>query len=180
MLVGLDQLVKDLDPDSAAQYHRGLAGEQHERLGAGKILGSSVLTARGVLMAGEYEPRTSVARLGSQDFRAGGSFCEVQALNLDVGAVEIGHNGPAHKGLGASQPLLRRLGFYRGKRGWVASVEFDVKHGPVTTIGVGQDPNGNFIFIASEREVIPRPLLVLGNTTSRVDVGDDPGVWVDE
>ncbi|MEV6493933.1 arabinose isomerase, partial [Actinoplanes sp. NPDC051633] len=31
--VGLDRLVEDFDLDSLAYYHRGLAGEQHERLG---------------------------------------------------------------------------------------------------------------------------------------------------
>ena len=43
--VGLDTLVDDFGLDSLAYYHRGLAGEQHERLGAGMILGASLLTA---------------------------------------------------------------------------------------------------------------------------------------
>jgi len=64
--VGLDALVDDFALDSVAYYHRGLAGEQHERLGAGMILGASLLTARGVPMAGEYELRTSVAMLAAQ------------------------------------------------------------------------------------------------------------------
>ncbi|WP_279579560.1 hypothetical protein [Fodinicola feengrottensis] len=57
--VGLDRLVEDFGLDSLAYYHRGLAGEQHERLGAGLILGASLLTARGVPAAGEYELRNS-------------------------------------------------------------------------------------------------------------------------
>jgi len=44
--VGLDRLVADFELDSLAYYHRGLDGEQHERLGAGMILGASLLTAR--------------------------------------------------------------------------------------------------------------------------------------
>ena len=51
--VGLDSLVEDFDLDSAAYYHRGLQGEQHERLGAGMILGASLLTARGIPVVGE-------------------------------------------------------------------------------------------------------------------------------
>ncbi|MHA7240434.1 hypothetical protein [Arthrobacter sp. TMS1-12-1] len=31
--VGLDRLITEFDLDSLAYYHRGLAGEQHERLG---------------------------------------------------------------------------------------------------------------------------------------------------
>jgi L-arabinose isomerase len=75
--VGLDRLADDFELDSLAYYHRGLDGEQHERLGAGMILGASLLTARGIPAAGEYELRTSVAQLATQAAGAGGSFCEI-------------------------------------------------------------------------------------------------------
>ena len=178
--VGLDRLVEDFDLDSVAYYHRGLKGEQHERLGAGMILGASLLTARGVPMAGEYELRTSVAMLVGEAIGAGGSFTEIQALNFFDGVVEMGHDGPAHLAISARQPLLRGLGVYHGKRGWGVSVEFDVQQGPVTTFGIGQDRDGSLVFIASEGTVVPGPLLEIGNTTSRVDFNRDPGVWVDE
>ena len=178
--VGLDRLVADFDLDSLAYYHRGLAGDQHERLGAGMILGASILTARGIPMAGEYELRTSIAMLASHAIGAGGSFTEIQALNFFDGVVEMGHDGPAHLAVSARDPLLRGLGVYHGKRGWGVSVEFDVTAGPVTTFGIGQDPDGRYVFITAEGEVVPGPLLAIGNTTSRVDFGGDPGVWVDE
>ena len=143
------------------------------------ILGSSILTARGVPMAGEYELRTSIAMLAGQAIGAGGSFCEIQALNFFDKVVEMGHDGPAHLAVSAREPLLRGLGVFHGKRGWGVSVEFDVRHGPVTTFGVGQDPDGRFIFVTSEGEVVPGPLLAIGNTTSRVDFGCHPGEWVD-
>ncbi|MFJ6376207.1 arabinose isomerase [Pseudarthrobacter oxydans] len=177
--VGLDRLVDDFELDTLAYYHRGLGGEQHERLAAGMILGASLLTARGIPAAGEYELRTSIAQLASESIGAGGSFTEIQALNFRDGVVEMGHDGPAHLAVSAGQPLLRGLGVYHGKRGWGVSVEFDVKHGPVTTFGIGQERDGSYTFIASEGEVKPGPLLAIGNTTSRVDFGMDPGEWVD-
>jgi L-arabinose isomerase len=178
--VGLDRLVDDFELDSLAYYHRGLAGEQHERLGAGMILGASLLTARGIPATGEYELRTTVAQLATQVVGAGGSFCEIQALNFEDGVVEMGHDGPAHLAVSASDPLLRGLGVFHGKRGWGVSVEFDVQAGPVTLLGLGQDRDGSLAFVASEGEVVPGPLLAIGNTTSRVDFGRDPGEWVDE
>lgn len=75
---------------------------------------------------------------------------------------------------------LRGLGVFHGKRGWGVSVEFDVQQGPVTLLGLGQDRDGGLAFIASEGTVVPGPLLAIGNTTSRVDFGRDPGEWVDE
>ncbi|MFE6964512.1 arabinose isomerase [Agromyces sp. NPDC057679] len=178
--VGLDRLVEDFDLDSLAYYHRGLDGEQHERLGAGMILGASLLTARGIPATGEYELRTTVAQLATQVVGAGGSFCEIQALNFEDGVVEMGHDGPAHLAVSARDPLLRGLGVYHGKRGWGVSVEFDVQPGPVTLLGLGQDRDGGLAFVASEGTVVPGPLLAIGNTTSRVDFGRDPGEWVDE
>lgn len=178
--VGLDQLVEDFDLDTLAYYHRGLDGELHERLGAGMILGASLLTARGIPTTGEYEVRTTVAQLATQVVGAGGSFTEIQALNFVDNVVEMGHDGPAHLAVSSKDPLLRGLGVYHGKRGWGVSVEFDVTPGPVTLLGLGQDRDGSLSFVASEGTVVPGDLLAIGNTTSRVDFNRDPGEWVDE
>jgi L-arabinose isomerase len=110
---------------------------------------------------------------------AGGSFTELQALNFFDNVVEMGHDGPAHLAISEGKPLLRGLGVYHGKRGWGVSVEFDVKHGPVTAFGVGQTRDGRYTFLASEGTVVAGPLLQIGNTTSRVDFGCDPGEWTD-
>ncbi|WP_072804771.1 L-fucose/L-arabinose isomerase family protein [Rhodococcoides yunnanense] len=178
--VGLDAVVEDFGLDAMAYYHRGLGGELHERLGAGMILGASLLTARGVPLAGEYDVRTAVAMLVADRLGAGGSFTELQALNFRDGVVEMGHDGPAHLQVSSGTPLLRGLGVYHGKRGYGVSVEFDVRSGPVTTFSVGQNRDGSFVFITSEGTVVPGPLLQIGNTTSRVDFGRDPGEWTDE
>jgi len=177
---GLQRLVDDFDLTSLAYYHRGLAGELHERLGAGMILGASLLTARGIPAVGEYELRTSVAMLILDRLGAGGSFTELQALDFDRGHVEMGHDGPAHLGISDARPLLRGLGTYHGKRGWGVSVEFDVRHGPVTLLGLTQDASGRLGLVASEGQVVGGPRLKIGNTTSRVDFGRNPGEWTDE
>jgi L-arabinose isomerase len=177
--VGLDRLADDFALDSLAYYHRGLEGEQHERLGAGMILGASLLTARGIPAAGEYELRTSLAMLIIDRLGGGGSFTELQALNFRDGVVEMGHDGPAHLAISQRRPLLRGLGVYHGKRGWGVSVEFDVTHGPVTTFGIAQQRGGSFRFVAAQGKIVPGPLLTIGNTTSRVDFGCDPGEWAD-
>ena len=178
--VALDRLVEDFSLDSMAYYHRGLDGEAHERVGAGLILGASLLTARGIPVAGEFELRTSLAMLLMDRIGAGGSFTELQALNFQDDVVEMGHDGPAHLAISGNKPLLRGLGVYHGKRGWGVSVEFDVDHGPVTVCGLAQDRDGTFSLVASEGTTVAGPLLQIGNTTSRVDFGRDPGEWTDE
>ncbi len=163
-----------------AYYHRGLDGEAHERVAAGMILGASLLTARGVPLVGEYELRTSIAMLVMDRLGGGGSFTELQALDFRAGVVEMGHDGPAHLAISARRPLLRGLGVFHGKRGYGVSVEFDVQHGPVTLCGLGQLRDGSYRLIAAEGTVVDGPLLAIGNTTSRVDFGVDPGEWTDE
>ncbi|WP_329074549.1 L-fucose/L-arabinose isomerase family protein [Streptomyces niveus] len=177
--VGLDRLVDDFALDSLAYYHRGLEGEIHERLGAGMILGSSLLTARGVPACGEYELRTSLAMLITDRLGAGGTFTELQALNFRDGVVEMGHDGPANLTVCARRPVLRGLGVYHGKRGWGVSVECDVRRGPVTLVGLGQSRDGRYRLVAAVGKVVEGPLLEIGNTTSRVDFGRDPGEWTD-
>jgi L-arabinose isomerase len=177
--VGLDRLVEDFGLDSLAYYHRGLDGEMHERVAAGFILGASLLTARGIPAAGEYELRTSLAMLVLDRLGAGGSFTEFQALDFNAGVVEMGHDGPAHLAISQGRPMLRGLGVYHGKRGWGVSVEFDVRHGPVTLLGLGQEQDGRYRFVLSEGEVVDGPHLAIGNTTSRVDFGCHPGEWTD-
>jgi L-arabinose isomerase len=172
-------MVEDFGLDSLAYYHRGLDGETHERVAAGMILGASLLTARGVPACGEYELRTSLAMLVMDRLGAGGSFTEFQALNFRDGVVEMGHDGPAQLAISQHQPVLRGLGVYHGKRGWGVSVEVDVRHGPVTLLGIGQEPDGRFRFITSQGQVVGGPLLAIGNTTSRVDFGCHPGEWTD-
>jgi L-arabinose isomerase len=44
--VGLDRLAEDFGLDALAYYYRGTSGSAYERLGAGLILGNSLLTAR--------------------------------------------------------------------------------------------------------------------------------------
>ena len=54
-----------------------------------------------------------------------------------------------------------------------------MKHGPVTTFGIAQRRDGTYTFVASTGTVVAGPLLKIGNTTSRVDFGRDPGDWTD-
>jgi L-arabinose isomerase len=176
---GLEALVGDFSLDSLAYYHRGLDGELHERLGAGMILGASLLTAAHVPACGEYELRASLAMLIMDRRGAGGSFTEIQALNFNDAVVEMGHDGPAHLSISERRPLLRGLGVYHGKRGYGVSVELDVAHGPVTALGLTQLRDGRYRLVACEGVVVGGPLLKIGNTTSRVDFGRDPGEWCD-
>jgi L-arabinose isomerase len=177
---GLDQMVAEFDLNGLAYYYRGLDGNEFERLGAGLILGNSLLTARGIPTSGEGDLKTCLAMMMMDRFGAGGSFTEFYAMDFLEGFVLMGHDGPGHLGISDSRPVLRRLDLYHGKRGYGVSVEFKVKTGPVTIVGVTQDADGQLKILGAEGESLPGPILKIGNTNSRLRFKLPPARFVNE
>jgi L-arabinose isomerase len=170
--VAEDRLVEDFSLDGLAYYYRGWNDNEYERIGAAMILGNSMLTARGIPCAGEADLKTCAAMFIQEHFDAGGSFCELYLLDFEGGFVIAGHDGPGHIGIGDKQPILRGMKLFHGKAGRGVSVEFNVKNGPVTMLGVTQTGEGRLKFVAAEGESVPGPILQIGNTNTRVKFGD--------
>ena len=164
---GLDRLAEDFDLDALAYYYRGTNGSVYERLGAGLILGNSLLTARGIPASGEGDLKNAVAMKVMDTLGAGGSFTEFYAMDFDEGFILMGHDGPGHIAISDSTEPSGPRG-YHGKAGYGVSVEFSVKTGPVTIFAVTQTREGNLKMLAAEGESLPGPTLRIGNTNSRL------------
>lgn len=176
--VGLDRLVADFELSALAYYYRG-AQNDYERLGAGLILGNSLLTARGVPASGEGDLKTAVAMKVMDALGAGGSYTEFYAMDFVERFLLMGHDGPGHVAISSRKPALRGLGLYHGKAGHGVSVEFSVRTGPVTIFGCTQTREGSLKFLAAEGEAIPGPILPIGNTNSRIRFALPPADFVD-
>jgi L-arabinose isomerase len=172
--VGLDRLVADFDLDALTYYYRGVDGNEAERLGAGVIVGNSLLTARGIPTAGEGDLKTNLAQLILDRLGAGGSYTEYYALDFDDDFILMGHDGPAHLAIAQERPVLRSLELYHGKRGAGLSVELKVRYGPVTIVGLTQDSRGRLKLLVAEGESIPGATFRIGNTNSRLRFGAPP------
>ncbi len=166
-----DRLVADFRLDGLAYYYRGWNDNEYERIAAAMILGNSLLTARGIPCAGEADLKTCVAMFIQEHFGAGGSFCELYLLDFEGGFVVAGHDGPGHIGIGDKKPILRGMKLFHGKAGRGVSVEFNVKNGPVTMLGVTQNRHGKLKLVAAQGESVPGPILQIGNTNTRVRFG---------
>ena len=166
--VALDRLVADFDLHGLAYYYRGLDGNEYERLGAGLILGCSLLTARGIPASGEGDLKNCQAMKILDLLGCGGSYTEFYAMDFDEDFLLMGHDGPFHLGIAEGKPILRGLGLYHGKRGYGVSVEAHVKLGPVTLLALTQTADGRLKLLASEGESIPGAMLQIGNTNSRI------------
>ena len=166
--VGLDRLAAERDLHALAYYYRGLDGNEYERLGAGLILGCSMLTARGIPCSGEGDLKNCMAMKVMDTLGAGGSYTELYAMDFDERFILMGHDGPFHARIAEGRPVLRGLGLFHGKRGFGVSVEAQVKNGPVTILGLTQTRDGQLKWLASRGWSLPGPILRIGNTNSRL------------
>ena len=165
--VALDRLVKEHELGSLAYYYMGAGNAENEGAISSIILGNSLLTARGIPVAGEYEVKNAQAMKIMDSFGSGGSFTEYYALDFKDNVVLMGHDGPAHIAIGQGKTKVRPLKVYHGKVGRGLSVEMCVKHGPVTCLSVVETPDGKLKLLVAEGESVPGPILEIGNTNSR-------------
>jgi L-arabinose isomerase len=164
---GLDRLIERFDLTGLAYYYRGLNGNANERLGASLIVGSSLLTGQGFPVAGELDIKNCVAMLIVDRMEAGGCFAELHPCDFENDIVLVGHDGPHHIAVAQGRPVLRGLSVYHGKRGYGVGVEFQLKNGPVTCVGLTQTYRGKFKFVVAEGESLPGPIPPTGNTNTR-------------
>ncbi len=165
--IALDRLVAQHDLGALAYYHKGTGVNEHEDAMSSIILATSLLTSRGVPVAGEYEVKNVQAMKLLDTLGAGGSFTEYYAMDFADDVLLMGHDGPGHMAIANGRTKVRPLGVYHGKVGRGLSVEMSVKHGPVTLLSVIETGTGDLALLMAEGESVDGPILEIGNTNSR-------------
>jgi len=165
--VALDAFVERHDLDALAYYYKGSGNAANEDTMSSIILGTSLLTARHVPVAGEYEVKNALAMKMMDLIGAGGSFTEYYAMDLNEDLVLMGHDGPGHIAIAEGKTKVRPLEVYHGKVGRGLSVEMSVRYGPVTLLSVAEDAESRFKLVVAEGECVAGPILEIGNTNSR-------------
>ncbi|MCP5525174.1 MAG: arabinose isomerase [Verrucomicrobiales bacterium] len=165
--VALDRLVEEHDLGSMAYYYMGTGNPANEDAISSIILGTSLLTGRGIPVAGELEIKNAQAMKILDSFGVGGSFTEYYAMDFDDDVVLMGHDGPGHIKIAEGKTKVRPLQVYHGKVGRGLSVEMSVAQGPVTLLSVVQTVDGRLKLLVAEAQSEPGPILEIGNTNSR-------------
>lgn len=164
---GLDRLIQRFDLTGLAYYYKGRDDNANQRLAASLTVGSSILTGRGFPVAGELDLKNCVAMLIVDRLGAGGCFAEIHPCDFENDIVLVGHDGPHHIAVAQGRPVLRGLSVYHGKPGAGVSVEFALKTGPMTIVGLTQTAAGKFKLVVAEGESLPGPIPQTGNTNTR-------------
>mgnify|MGYP004512377413 CR=1 FL=1 len=163
----LDKFVEKHNLTGLAYYYEGNENSLHRKISSTFIVGNSILNAQGFPMCGEYDIKTCVAMLIMDRLNIGGSFAEFHPFDFREDFILVGHDGPHHLAVAEGKPVLRSLKKYHGKPGHGASVEFKLKEGPITMLGITQTANGKFKFVIGEGISKAGAIPPTGNTNTR-------------
>ena len=163
----LDRLVEKFGLSGLAYYYEGQPDTIQRRVATSFIVGNSILNAQGTPMCGEFDIKTCIAMLIMDRLNIGGSFAELHPFDFKEDFILIGHDGPHHLAIANGKPILRSLTKFHGKPGSGASVEFKLKEGPITMLGITQTASGAFKFVIGEGYSKEGPIPPTGNTNTR-------------
>ena len=165
--VALDKFIEKYNLSGFAYYYEGIEGTPIRDLVTSFIVGNSILNAEGIPMCGEFDIKTCIAMLIMDRLDIGGSFAEFHPFDFKEDFILVGHDGPHHLRIADGKPILRSLTKFHGKPGNGASVEFKIKEGPITMLGITQNATGGFKFVIGEGYSKKGPIPPTGNTNTR-------------
>jgi L-arabinose isomerase len=171
--VGLDKMIANNNLSGFAYYYMGENNSIYERAASNLMVGNSLMTTKGISMAGEGDMRTCLAMYLTSALGCGGSFAELCLVDWEKDLLIVGHDGPHDIRISDKKPTIRGLSIMHGKKGYGVSVEFSIKHGPMSMVGMAQDVNGKYYLVVAEGESVEGWVPPVGNTLTNAYFGKD-------
>ena len=178
--VGLDKLVYNNGLSGFAYYYMGENNSIYERVASNLMIGNSLMTTSGIAMSGEGDIKTCLAMYLTSALGCGGSFAELCMADFNADIVIVGHDGPHDIRISDKKPAVRGLGLMHGKKGYGVSVEFSIKPGPLTMVGISSDENGKYSLVTAEGESQKGWVPPIGNTLTRGYFGQNVAGFLED
>jgi L-arabinose isomerase len=141
------------------------------QLRAQAALAVSRLAALGRPGVTEGDVKTAMAMKILDLLGGGGMFVEFFAMDFDEDFFLMGHDGPSNVNMAKGRPRLMHLDVHHGKSGHGLGIDYEMQEGPVTLLNLTQfGADETFKLIYSVGEVVPGPILNIGNPNCRVRV----------
>ena len=170
LAVAYDEIIKKHDIFAFGYYWWG-EKEHITQLRAQSSLAVSRLAALGRPGVTEGDVKSAIAVKIMDLFGAGGMFVEFFSMNFDEDFILMGHDGPSNINMAHGRPRLQHLEVHHGKSGHGLGIDFNMKEGPVTLLNLTQYNAGeSFKLVYSVGEIVPGPILSIGNPNCRVKV----------
>jgi L-arabinose isomerase len=166
--VAYEEVIKKHDIFAFGYYWWG-EKELITQLRAQSSLAVSRLASLGRPGVTEGDVKSAMAMKIMDLIGAGGMFVEFFSMNFDEDFVLLGHDGPCNINMACGKPRLQHLAVHHGKSGHGLGIDFEMKQGPVTLLNLTQfDAGESFKLIYAVGEIIPGPILHIGNPNCRV------------
>lgn len=170
LAVAYDEVIRKHDIFAFGYYWWG-EKEHITQLRAQSNLAVSRLAALGRPGVTEGDVKSAMAVKLMDLLGAGGMFVEFFSMNFDEEFILMGHDGPSNINMAEGRPRLQHLKVHHGKSGHGLGIDFDICEGPVTLLNLTQFNAGDtFKLVYSIGEIIPGPILGIGNPNCRVRV----------
>ena len=168
--VAYDEIIKKHDISAFGYYWWG-EREMMTQLRSQSGLAVSRLASLGRPGVTEGDVKSAMAMKVMDLLGAGGMFVEFFTMNFDENFILFGHDGPSNINMAKGRPRLQHLEVHHGKSGHGLGIDFDMQEGPCTLLNLSQNNAGDtFKLIYSVGEIIPGPILNIGNPNCRVRV----------
>jgi L-arabinose isomerase len=168
--VAYDQVITKYDISAFGYYWWG-ERELMTQLRSQSNLAVSRLAALGRPGVTEGDVKSAMAVKIMDLLDAGGMFVEFFAMDFDENFILMGHDGPSNINMAKGRPRLQHLEVHHGKTGHGLGIDFDMEEGPVTLLNLTQfDAGETFKLIYSVADIVPGPILGIGNPNCRVRV----------
>ena len=147
-----------------ASFAQGVAGKLDSML----ITAFSMLIKQRTACAVEGDIKVAMA-MGILKVIAGtGQLSEMYSIDFDEDICIIGHSGSGDADISkAKKPTMKIVPVFHGKTGGGYLTQFYPAPGPVTYLGITQDRDGRFKFVAAEGVNEDGPIFTFGDTNMR-------------